>query len=448
MKGPLYARGSSGYDRTRTVFNLRYAHVEPLAVAQPETPADVQACVEWARRHDVRLVPRAGGHSYVGYSTGQGALQVDVRRMDGWRVDRAARTAVVGPGARLMQVYAGLADHGVTIPAGSCPTVGLAGLALGGGHGLASRKLGLTCDSLREVRLVLADGRRVTASDAHHSDLFWACRGGGGGSFGIVTGFRFHVHQVHDATRFVVSWPWHKATSVMAAWQSWAPDAPDELDSILKLTSGASAPSVEVVGQYFGGTGRLRELLRPMTRVSGASVSMRSQRYLDVQLWLAGCSGESVGRCLRPAPLAFAAKSHYFRRPIPAAGRTAAVHAIEHAQRLAGDALLILDAYGGAINRVPAGATAFVHRDELFSGQLYASWSGDSAQHSMLKWLRQFHAGLKPYASGFAYQNYIDRELHDWQHAYYGSNWSRLVEVKARYDPDDVFRFRQSIPPH
>jgi FAD/FMN-containing dehydrogenase len=395
----------------------------------------------------VRLVPRAGGHSYLGYSTARGALQVDLRRMDGLRVDRDSHTAVVGPGARLMQVYAGLASHGFTIPAGSCPTVGLAGLALGGGYGLASRKLGLTADNVREVKLVLADGRRVTANRTKHADLLWACRGGGGGSFGIVTGFRFHAHRVHDATRFVVSWPWHKATSVIAAWQSWAPDAPDELDSVLNLSTGSPGPFVHCVGQYFGGTGRLRELLRPMTRVSGSSVSMRTQNYLDVQLWLAGCSGESVSRCLAFSPLYFAAKSHYFRHRIPSAGRRTAVHAIEHAQRLSGGGSLILDAYGGAINRVAPDATAFVHRDELFSGQLYTSWSNQSARHSMLKWLRELHAALKPYASGFAYQNYIDRELRDWQHAYYGSNWARLVEVKARYDPDDFFHFRQSIPP-
>jgi FAD/FMN-containing dehydrogenase len=447
LRGPVYAPGSRGYDRAHRVVNLRYAGVDPMGVAQPENVADVKACVRWAHRHGVRLAPRSGGHSYAGYSTGPGALQVDLRRMSTVRVDRASHTATVGPGARLIQVYRGLAAQGVTIPAGTCPTVGIAGLALGGGYGLASRRFGLTTDNIREVGVVLADGRHVIANSHKHPELYWASRGGGGGNFGIVTGFRFRVHTVHRATHFTLHWPWDEAEAVLRAWQDWAPHAPDDIDSLLVLGAGSGGFNVGCAGQYFGSTARLRTLLHPISRVGSPSISMRTEPYGDVQEWFAGCSGQTTSQCLALSPRYFDAKSHYFRRSLSSDGRAALVHAVSRAQDLAGSGSAILDAYGGAINRIPPHATAFVHRKELFSAQLYASWSSHHSQHSMRHWLRDLHARLAPHASGFAYQNYIDPELSNWQHAYYGSNWRRLVDVKRRYDPDNFFRFRQSIPP-
>jgi FAD/FMN-containing dehydrogenase len=447
LRGPVYAPGSSGYERAHRVVNLRYAGIDPMGVAQPETVADVKACVRWAHRYGVRLAPRSGGHSYAGYSTGQGALQVDMRRMAAVQVDRASHTAAVGPGARLIQVYLDLAAHGATIPAGTCPTVGIAGIALGGGYGLASRRLGLTTDNIREVGIVLADGRHVIANSRKHPELYWASRGGGGGNFGIVTGFRFRVHSVRDATRFSISWPWDEADAVLRAWQDWAPHAPDELDSLLVLRTDSASPHVGCTGQYFGSTRRLSVLLHPVTRVGTPSVSMRTQRYGDVQRWFAGCSAETTSQCLALSPERFAAKSHYFRRSLSSSGRAAIVHAISRAQDTHRSGAVILDAYGGAINRVHPHDTAFVHRKELFSAQLYVSWSSHHVEHSTLEWLRDLHARLAPHASGFAYQNYLDPELSDWHHAYYGSNWARLVDVKRRYDPGNFFHFRQGITP-
>ena len=149
---------------------------------------------------------------------------------------------------------------------------------------------------------------------------------------------------------------------------------------------------------------------------------------------------------MRYEPQYFAAKSHYIRHAIPSTGRRAIVKAVERAQRLPGGGAVILDPYGGAVNRVKPDATAFVHRDERVSAQLFASWGSASAGAKMLAWLRDLHAGTRKYASGFAYQNYIDPELDGWERAYYGANLDELVAVKGRYDPDDLFRFRQSIP--
>jgi FAD/FMN-containing dehydrogenase len=445
LEGPVYGRGTSGYARDHRVFNRRFEKAAPLAVAEPESVADVEACVSWAKRYGIRLAPRSGGHSYAGYSTGNGVLQVDMRRMAGVHLDSGSKTATIGPGAPLMRVYTGLAARGVTIPAGSCPTVGVGGLALGGGHGLASRKLGLTTDNLTEVGLVLADGTHVTANATTNPDLFWACRGGGGGNFGIATSLRFRVHRVSQATRFFVSWPWRQADSVFAAWQEWAPDAPDEVNSVLNLSSDRT---IHCAGEYLGGSrSKLRDLLRPVTRVGSPSVSMHTESYLDVQRWLAGCGGKSVSGCLAYTPQFFSAKSHYLRHAVPSGGRAAILRRIEHARALPGGAALLLDAYGGAINRVAPDATAFVHRGERVSAQLFASWGSAGAGGAMLGWLRDLHSAMKPYASGFAYQNYIDADLEEWQHAYYGSNFDELVAVKARYDPGELFHFRQSIPP-
>jgi hypothetical protein len=446
LRGPVYAPGTAAYARNRGVYNLRYSALAPLGVAQPETVADVQACVRWGKRYKIRLVPRGGGHSYAGYSTARGELQVDMRRWDGVHVHVGSGTADVGAGARLEQVYAGLARRGVTIPAGSCPTVGIAGLAMGGGHGLASRKWGVTSDNIAAVDVVLADGSHVIADSAHHSDLLWACRGGGGGNFGIVTSFRFHVHRVRSASHFAISWPWEEAAAVLAAWQRWAPHAPHELDSILNLSTGAGSPTIRCVGQFIGPLRTLQRLLGPMRRVGHPSISTVQQSYLGVQLWLAGCAGETFAECLAFKPSRFAAKSRYFSRPLPGAGRATVVRALERAQSLPGGGALILDAYGGAINQVAPDATAFVHRDEIFSGQFFASWGAPHRGGPILAWLSGFHAQMRRYASPFAYQNYIDPDLRGWQHAYYGANFRRLTEVKRRYDPGHAFRFAQSIP--
>src|SRR5947207_5858469 len=177
LDGTVVARGAAGYAQARLLVSTRFDAVHPKAVVFCESVADVQKTVHWARRHHVHVVPRSGGHSYGGYSTTPGVV-VDVSRIAGVRVDPTGRAATVGAGARLIDVYEALWQHGLTIPAGSCPTVGIAGLTLGGGVGLSARKLGLTCDRLRSARLVLASGVAVHCSVTQHRDLFWALRGG------------------------------------------------------------------------------------------------------------------------------------------------------------------------------------------------------------------------------------------------------------------------------
>src|SRR6266516_1440176 len=238
LRGEVVLPGASGYEQARLLFNTRFDVVKPRAVVFCESTADVERTVRWARRHAVRIVPRSGGHSYGGYSTTSGVI-VDVSRLKGVALDRHGH-AVIGAGARLIDVYDHLAQHGRTVPAGSCPTVGIAGLALGGGVGFASRKYGLTCDNLVEATVVLADGTAVVANKRVHPDLYWALRGGGGGNFGIVTRLVFRTHPVSQVATYAIEWPWSDAAKVVQAWQRLAPQAPDVLFALLNLNSTVS----------------------------------------------------------------------------------------------------------------------------------------------------------------------------------------------------------------
>ena len=456
LRGPVYLPGSSAYANARLVYNERYDGRLPRAVVQPLDTRDVQALVQWATRYKQRLAVRSGGHSYAGYSTIHDGVMVDMRRIAGIRRLSGNRTVTIGPGAQLIDVYAALAAHGLTIPAGTCPSVGIGGHLQGGGMGLAGRQLGLACDRLRSVRIVTADGRALHCDARNHSDLFWALRGGGGGNFGIVTQFELAPHAVSQASWFVCSYPWAAAADALDAWQRLLPGAPAGVTSIITLETGSGQPRVTALGQYFGSESELRRVVAPLTAVAGASLTTGTSGYLDLMRRWAGCLPGALSAChtVGSAPggalerARFAAKSDYVDQPLNAAGRAALVAAVERRQSTPeqGSGSLVIDSYGGAVNRVAPDHTAFIHRDQLFSVQEIA-YFGAPAQAASLAWLRSVHTALLPHASGQAYQNYIDPELANWRQAYYGANYARLTQVKRSYDPDNQFRFAQSIRP-
>ncbi|MDX6477803.1 MAG: hypothetical protein QOG29_390 [Gaiellaceae bacterium] len=446
IQGDVLGRADDGYDAARQVYSNR-AGTQPFAIVFAESARDVQRTILWARRHDLRIAPRSGGHSYAGYSLATGVV-VDVSRLN--KVALGSGQATVGAGAKLYDVYATLAAHGVTVPAGSCPTVGIAGLTLGGGHGYSARKLGLTCDSLREVRIVTADGRALAANAKQHSDLFWACRGGGGGNFGIATSFIFRTHPVGNVATYRCSWSWAQAKQAIRGWQSWAPHAPPELMCVIDLLSGSTSPTVTSGGQFFGSEARLKTLLSQLFALTGqpAGLTIRTRSFMDAQRYWADC--RDAADCKASVHATFSAKSDYAKKPLAGPAVDVLVAAMESHQadsRLGGAAIL-LDAHGGVVNRVPRSATAFVHRDALFSIQYIASWGSSTVAQANLGWIQKLYADMRPYVSGFAYQNYIDPELATWKHAYYGTNLPRLARVKRKYDPKNVFRFAQSVPLH
>jgi hypothetical protein len=444
IRGQVIKRGAAGFAQAAHVYNSRFDGVLPSLVARPLDSADARTAVQWAVAHGVPLRARSGGHSYAGYSTLSGGMVLDLRNLRGIGVDVHAHTATIGAGAQLIDVYSALAARGVTIPAGSCPSVGIAGHALGGGMGLAGRNFGLTTDNLLSARIVTADGNLITASAHEHPDLYWALRGGGGGNFGVVTSFTFRVHSVPKTVAwFFVRWPASRAADALAAWQGWAPHARRELTSIFHLNGGGSTSAS---GQYFGPASDLHALLSPLTSVGGASVSSGNLDYFHAQLMWAGCSSISLTAChttgTRPggtlSRASFQAKSDYVAKPLPAAARDALVQAALARAHIPGSGAILFDSYGGAINQVAPAATAFVHRKVLFCIQ-YLSYNGGGS------WLGAIHSKMRPYVTGGAYLNYTDPALSNWQTAYYGSNYQRLLSVKRSVDPHRYFNFPQAI---
>jgi FAD/FMN-containing dehydrogenase len=453
VKGKVFLPRKPGYNKARLVYNLRYNGARPDAVVQPVSTQDVAAVVKWANRFDVNLVARSGGHSYAGYSTTGTGVVVDLSRMN--RVRVSGGRATIGAGAQLINMYSSLARRGLTVPGGSCPSVGVAGLALGGGHGLAGRRWGLMTDNLRALTIVTADGRIRQVDADSNEDLFWASQGGGGGNFGIATSLTLQTHRVRSASWFFISFPWSQASAVLAAWQRFAPHAPATLTSICSLGTGSGSPQVTALGQYFGSPAKLRSLIRPLARISGARVSVGRAGYLPLMLRWAGCVDRSFRGCHTVGTFpgaqlpraSFYAKSQYFDEPLSARARATMVNWIERRQRSGrGSGALLLDAYGGAYNRPAADATAFVHRDMLFSLQYGAYFSGGGGQAAN-SWINGAWRALRPFASGQAYQNYIDPQLAGWQRAYYAGNLPRLRQIKKEVDPDFRFRFKQAIPP-
>lgn len=433
LAGTLVLPGDAGYATARRLYNPAYDRIRPGGVAYCANAADVSACLAFARDNGVPITSRSGGHSYAGWSTGTG-LVIDVSRMNS--VAYAGGRATIGAGAKLIDVYDRLSRHGVSIPAGSCPTVGIAGLALGGGIGVVSRKYGLTCDVLESVRVVTADGRLLTCDATHHPGLFWACRGGGGGNFGVAVSFTFRTFRTRDVTVFFLHWPWSRAEAVVKAWQSWGPSAPDALWSSLHLGRSARGLDVSVVGTYLGGRSALDRLLAPLVAAAGrtSSRSARTVSHLEGMKVMGGCASMSVAECRRMPREAFAATSHMAYGRLPAAGIRTLVNQVERGGRHS----VLLDALGGAVGRVGRAETAFPHRAALFSVQYYQEGTDRG-------WLRRAHSDMSPFFGDHAYVNYIDPDLKNWRNAYYGANAARLAEVKSTYDPDRLFRLPQGV---
>jgi len=437
LRGPVITRTDPRYASARLAFDALYDGIHPLAVAQPVDAADVASVVRWARKTGVHIVARSGGHSYGGYSSTSGVV-VDLSRLAGVRV--IAGRAAVGAGARLGNIYDVLGRHGLAVPAGTCPSVGIGGHALGGGFGLASRAWGLASDNLRAVEVVTADGKVLIADAKHHADLFWACRGGGGGNFGIVTRLVFRTHPVSQGSYFVATWPWAEVDDVLRSYLHWAPRAPDALGSVCRLATGPGGPTLQVFGQFLGSEARLKAALSSLGPPA-QKLTIGSASWLDLVRRWAGCLGHTLPSCSAAGHQAFVGASDYVAN-VPSPAQAVRFRDVIDARGTAPGALLV-DSYGGAVNRVPATATAFAHRDMLASIQYFAT--GDAA--AARAWVNASRARLAPVTSGAAYVNYIDPDLRDWQQAYYGRNLARLRQVKHRYDPHNLFHFAQSIRP-
>jgi FAD/FMN-containing dehydrogenase len=421
------------YAEARQSFNARFSRF-PAAIVVCDNTSDVRNAVRWARQEEIPMRARSGGHSYEAFSVVDDGLVIDVGGLNTVAVDASRGEAVIGAGVCLLDCYRRLWEHGVTIPAGTCPTVGIAGLTLGGGIGFLSRQYGLTCDNLVAVEMVDADGRALHVSEERHPDLFWALRGGGGGSFGVVTAFTFRVHPIDDVVTCTVTWPWDDVAEVLDAWQRWAPFV-DERLCVALAVAHPSAGTISATGLFTGSDAELPSLLEPLLQAGTSGTPLiQSLPYLTAAEQFAGPPIASV-RFKNASSLAY--------EPLPA---EAIATLVEHLRAAPFPSDLVgFFPLGGAIASIDPAATAFVHRRALFDLQYQAYWWDDAAAPASIAWVRDLRAAMAPYTTG-AYVNYIDADLPDWENAYYGTNLARLERVKTDYDPDDLFNGPQSIP--
>jgi FAD/FMN-containing dehydrogenase len=451
LRGQLIRPGHADYERLRRPANARFDALLPQALVRCAGTADIQAGLAFASRLKLAVVPRGGGHSYIGNSTGSGLI-IDLGALDSVRLD--GELAVVGAGAKLADVYASLIAQGRCIPSGSCVTVGIAGITQGGGFGVVDRAYGLSCDALRSARLITADGAELICDESQNADLFWALRGGGGGNFGIVSEFRFQTHGLTPLTQFSATYALSDLPAVLAAWSQWPKTMPDQIWSQLVVSSNGCF----LWGLSIGDEAALQPHWQPLlARIGSTPQSTRLQPRSYSEVMLGACTGLSAAQCHLPGQnaagqlgrVAMAASSDFFDSLSAPQGMAAALSAAMLDRRGTGrPGSMIMNLMGGAIGRVAPDATAFVHRQALFSAQYYAEYSPTAAATELAEgeqWAHGMRQLMRPWSNGHAYQNYLDALITNPEEAYYGSNLARLKQIKAKFDPAGLFKPAQGI---
>ncbi|HEY3261839.1 MAG TPA: FAD-binding oxidoreductase [Pseudonocardiaceae bacterium] len=436
LKGPLLRPGDAGYTAAAKPYNAALGVRRPAAIAKVAGADDVRTCVRRVRGHGVPLAARGGGHSYAGYSTPDNGVVVDLSALKTITVKSDA-TAVIGAGARLIDVYAALAAHGRALPAGSCPTVGIAGSTLGGGIGVVARAYGLTCDHLKAATVVTADGALHTVDGYNDADLFWALRGGGGGNGGIVTSFTFGTVPAPTVTVFSLHFPASRTARVLRCWSAWMDAAPNQLSSLCAVTA-ASTPTNRVTGTWTGSSAALAGHLSSLIAAVGAAPTSRTTHaysYLNAMKYFAGCLDNTITACHAGGPAPFRAASRMLERTVTS---SAADRVVSLMSRQNGTVLLF-DSLRGQVAGIKTADTAFAHRSAHASVQVY---SGNAANGPAVLAVQQ---ALTSTVGTGAYVNYLNPGQRDWASAYYGANLPRLRRVIKKYDPDRVFDFAQSV---
>ncbi len=440
LQGVLLLPGADDFAKRASPWALQYASTLPQGIAQCASEADVRTCLQWAQANTIPLVARSGGHSYAGYSTTTG-LMIDVSAINAVAIDRSTGVATLGGGARNKNVYAACRPFDRAVTHGRCKEVGVAGLVLGGGIGFNMRAHGLTCDGLTETRIVLADGRTLTCNERENSDLFWACRGAGGGNFGIHTSFTFQTFPVGMFTVFEMAWT-DRIAEMFAAVQTMALSAPDALGMKMSIVAkaGASGLVLSILGQYAGEKAALMALLAPLVAMQRPVTSkIDTMPYWDAQEVL---SEEG-----------YPERSHERSRFVKGALSGEAMQTvIDHLRAWPGTSVAATWKFflmGGAIDTKKPTDMAFVHRGYSMISSAELEWTPADSAELLAKnqdWLARFHDAMERYTSPYCYQNFIDPSQRDYLHAYYGDNLPRLQAIKRQYDPSNLFHYPQSIP--
>lgn len=442
LRGQLLLPGAPEFSVVARPWNLRYQDRVPMAIARCASEADVAACINWAQTYGVPLVARSGGHSYAGYSTTTG-LMIDVSPMKDALYDPATGQVQMAAGARNSTVYASLRPLSRALTHGRCLGVGVAGLVLGGGIGFNMRRYGLTCDQLLETRVVTADGQALVCNENTNADLFFAARGGGGGNFGIHTSFTFQTFPVARVTAFSITWG-GSVDALFARAMELLYDAPRELGAKIAVrvnrVGGQNVLSLNLLGQWFGDAAGLRQLLGPLYALSAPTTDdVRELSYWEAADFLSD-SGE---------PDFSHERSRYIFSQVSADGLAFILDRLRNWPGTGKTGQWKAFLMGGAVADVAPEATAYVHRQALMLSSVELEWLATDPAEEVARnevWLADFHDRWQTYSSGQSYQNFIDDSQSNYLQAYYGENLARLIEVKQRHDPRNVFHYPQSIP--
>ncbi len=446
LRGDLIGTDDPGYDAARAIWNGLIDRC-PAAIARCLGVADVLAALAFAREHDLPVSIRSGGHNIAGLAVNDGSLMIDLSRMRGVRVDPAARTAHAQAGCLLSDVDRETQVHGLAAVLGFVSTTGIAGLTLGGGFGYLTRRFGWTCDTVRSMEAVTADGRVVRASEEEHPDLFWGLRGGGG-NFGVVTNIEYQLYPVGpQILGGAMAWRGEEAPAVLEAYRTLLAEAPPEMTCVAALRKAPPAPWLDkdvhgkaIIALFICYTGVFEEgeaLVAPL-RSLGSPVGdvVQPRSYLSQQTLL---------DATQPKGRRYYWKSDY----LPGLDAEMAAPLIEHAERIVSPhAAILLFPLDGAIGRLPDDHSAAGNRDAGLVLNIAAGWDDAADDAANIAWARAAWHDLRRFSTGGAYINFQTEDEGDERiRAAYGKNYERLVEVKTAWDPDNVFRMNKNVPP-
>ena len=435
--------GDAGYDEARALFNVMIDK-RPAVIARCATPGDVADALALAGDEGLDVAVRAGGHSVAGMSTNDGGLVVDVRPMQEVTIDPAARRARVGAGVTWGTFDRAAQEHGLAATGGRVSTTGVAGFTLGGGSGWLERAQGLACDHLASVDLVTADGREVTASATEHPDLFWALHGGGG-NFGVATAFEFALHPVGpEVIAGLMLWPGDAAREVTRAYRDVAFDAPDRFGSGMVMLTGPPEPFVP---EHLVGTTCAAVAALWSGDHADAGDVLAPFRALAPEVDLVGPMPYAEFQCMIDDPPGF---RHYWSGEYHDDFPDDAVDVfVEYGhERVDAMAQQLMVAWGGEVARMPSASTPLTKRDARWITHPFAVWEDPADTDASIAWARDFRRDIARFANGGVYLNFIGDEGQDRVRAAFGeANYARLAQVKAEWDPGNVFRGNQNIVP-
>jgi len=446
LDGSLLSQDDAGYEEARAVWNAMAAK-RPALIARCAGEEDVEKSLDFARSHGLLFSVRGAGHNVAGSALCEGGLTIDLSQLRAVEVDPVSRTARVEPGATLGDVDAATLPHGLAVPVGINSTTGIAGLTLGGGFGWLSRKYGLTIDSLRSARVVTADGRRVTASESENPDLFWGLRGGGG-NFGIVTSFEFDLRMAGpDLLCGLIVHPASDGRGVLEAYREFAAGASDDMSVWVVLRSAPPLPflpeevhgtDVVVLAFVYAGdpADGEREIapLRAFGSPHGEHVGVLP--FADFQ--------QAFDPLLTPG-----FRNYWKTHNFSGLGDELLDLLLEYAGRLPSPhSEIFIAQVGAATARVPNDATAYPHRDAAFVLNVHTRWEDAEQDAECVAWAREFFGATAAHATGGAYLNFVsDAEDAARVTAAYAGNYERLRGLKAKYDPDNLFRTNLNVRP-